>query len=83
MLITLSELHFHNLESYLESLETADCRLREDVAVQRAQSEPDIGLGVTELDSLLLKIAREAFQIVCAWLLVVAKAEEVLKIKVE
>ena len=79
MLITLSELHFHNLESYLESLETADCRLREDVAVQCAQSEPHIGLGVTELDSLLFEITCETFQIVCAWLLVVAKTEEVLK----
>jgi hypothetical protein len=83
VLITLSETHFHNLKSYLESFETADRRLREDVAVQRAQSESDVGLRIPELDSLLLEITCKTLQIIRAWLLVVAKAEEALKIKIK
>ena len=39
-------------------------------------------MGITELDSLLLEITCKTLEIIRAWLLVVAKAKEALKIKI-
>ena len=54
----------HVLEAELEGLEPADRRLREDVAVERAEGEADVRLGEAQLDSSLLELLGERFQII-------------------
>ena len=54
----------HVLKAELESLEPADGRLREDVAVEGAEGQADVRLGEAELDSALLELLGEGFQIV-------------------
>ena len=54
----------HVFETQLEGLEPADGRLREDVAVERAQREPDVGLREAELDPPLLELLGERFEVV-------------------
>ena len=54
----------HVLEAELQGLEPADGRLREDVAVQSAQGQSDVGLGESQLDPPLFELFGESFQVV-------------------
>lgn len=54
----------HVFKAELQRFEPADCRLREDVAVQSSQSQSDIRLGETQLDPALFKLFGEGFQVV-------------------
>ena len=54
----------HVLEAELEGLEPADGRLREDVAVERAEGEADVGLGEAELDPPLLELLGERLEVI-------------------
>jgi hypothetical protein len=54
----------HVLEAQLERLEATDGRLREDVAVERAEGQAYVGLGEAELDATLLELLREGLQVV-------------------
>ena len=50
--------------TYLERLKSTDGGLREDVAVEGAEREADVGLREAELDSSLFELASERFQVV-------------------
>ena len=62
------------MNSHLESLETANGGLWENVAVERAQGQAYVSLCVAQLDALLFEVARETLQIVRRRLLLVAHA---------
>ena len=54
----------HVLEAQLQSLEAADGRLRENVAVESSQGQTDVGLRETEFDPSLFKLFRELFEVI-------------------
>ena len=54
----------HVLEAELQRLEPTDRRLREDVAVERAQGQADVRLREAELDPTLLELFRKLFEVV-------------------
>ena len=54
----------HVFEAELECLESADGGLREDVAVEGTQGQPDVGLGEAQLDPPLLELFSEGLQVV-------------------
>ena len=54
----------HVLEGQLQGLEAADGGLAEDVAVEGAEGQPDVGLREAELDAPLLELLGESLQVV-------------------
>ena len=54
----------HVFKRQLERFESANRRLREHVAVKRAQRQSHVGLGESQFDSSLFKLFRELFQII-------------------
>ena len=56
----------HVLKGELKRFEATDGRLREDVAVERAQGQTDVGLRVAQLDSSLLEHLGELLEVVRA-----------------
>ena len=67
----------HVLEAELQRLEAADGRLREDVAVERAQRQPDVGLREAQFDAPLFELFGEGLQIVGRGVLLLLVAVEV------
>ena len=54
----------HVLETQLQRLEPADRRLGENVAVEGAEGQADVGLGEAQLDPALLELLGKGLQVV-------------------
>lgn len=64
----------HVLETQLQGFEPAYRRLGEDVAVQGAERQANVGLGETELYSPLLELLGEGLEVVGGWRVLLAGA---------